>query len=62
MSLPLAKSGTMLKVNTKFMDDMILYVKIANESNKKKPSRANKRIQQYCQIQDQHSKDNCFNI
>lgn len=36
MSLPLAKSGTMLKVNTKFMDDMILYVKIANESNKKK--------------------------
>lgn len=35
MSLPLAKSGTMLKVNTKFMYDMILYVKNANEPNKK---------------------------
>ena len=28
----------------------------------KKTSRANKRIQQYCQIQDQHTKDNCFSI
>ena len=38
-----------IKVNTKFMDDMYLYVEHANESTKKTFS-TNKRIQKCCKI------------